>query len=688
MQSTRIRTTLLRCAPAILSLFIAACGGGSNPGSAIATSKDEETPAEAKAEVAAAASAAATEDVPTAISMKVHAAAIKNDAQTDRFIVKYKDETAERKDTNAVERKLNRLATAFPAKAHHKRRMGIGADVITSDRKLNATEAKAFMRAIASDPDVEYVEPDVEMTVTAIPNDPDYSTQWHLHSNLNPATANEPGIRAEGAWDIAKGAGSVIAIVDNGVTSHSDLNANLLAGQDFGGFVTGNGYGMNLGFADGTCQVTWHGTHVAGIAAALTNNGVGVAGVAPDAKVVSIRVLSACGIGPMSSVADGITWAAGGTIPGAPVNSHPAKVINLSLASNNMCQQTLQSAIDDATGRGAIVVAAAGNDNRDAYAYQPASCRNVLTVGGSANGGRWGSSNYGTVVDLAAPAFYIWSTLDKGTTLPSGETYGYMSGTSMAAPMVSGVIALAQSVAPTPLSVAEYRALLQQTVQPFTAKVDQPVGPGLLDAANAVKQAKSGSMPVAADFTCAQVPNTYWVDCVDRSTARGSAQIKSWAWNDGVAGSADKVLANSGTRRLMYEYGGAHTIKLTITDTNGKQSSYARPIALADPPSTSIEAGIPATVNANKGDGADFNLQIPVGAKSITATLSTVNNQVASLYLKNSPTTINPDCESIWHSGTFSCTVNNPPPGKYYIIALATTSGPLNNATLTWTYTK
>ena len=108
------------------------------------------------------------------------------DSQTDRFIIKYKTSTPERASTSAVQSKLDKQATAFPARAHHLRRLGIGADVVTTERKLTGNEAKAFMRSIATDPNVQYVEPDFAVSVGSIPNDPYFSDQWGLLSNLDP----------------------------------------------------------------------------------------------------------------------------------------------------------------------------------------------------------------------------------------------------------------------------------------------------------------------------------------------------------------------------------------------------------------------------------------------------------------------------------------------------------------------
>ncbi len=157
------------------------------------------------------------------MSLKMNASGLSSDASVDRFIVKYKSGTAEGGSTTAVQSRLNRLAGAFPSKARHQRRMGVGADVITTERKLNVKEAKAFMRAIASDPDVEYVEPDVPISIHSAPNDPFYNLQWGLLSNLDPGQTNV-GIRAANAWNVATGAGITIGLVDNGITSHSEVD--------------------------------------------------------------------------------------------------------------------------------------------------------------------------------------------------------------------------------------------------------------------------------------------------------------------------------------------------------------------------------------------------------------------------------------------------------------------------------
>jgi len=664
-----------------LPFFLAACDGSDNNGISADAAADSVTPDVAAAEVVAAKQAAASEDISPEIAVKVNAAAVKDDVSTDRFIVKYKAASPEGRQTSAVRSKLSRLRAAFPATANHLRRMGIGADVVTTERKLNARDAKAFMRALASDPNVEYVEPDVEMSINAVPNDPEYWRQWGLQSNAgNPA--GSAGIRAEGAWDIARGRGAVIGIVDTGPTNHADFSANLLPGYQFVG-ITRQAGGLDEGYPGGQCAIRWHGTHVSGLAAAVLDNGVGIAGVAPEAKILPVKVLTPCGNGAMSDVADGITWAAGGSLPNVPVNPHPATVINLSLGQRNGCSQTMQSVVDYATSRGAIVVAAAGNDMVDVSRVQPANCHNVISVGGSSgNGGIYVDSNFGKGIDIAAPAVEIWSTLNSGTSTPVADSYAYMSGTSMAAPMVSGAIALAQSVSPNPLSVAEYRALLQQNVQPFMVPFKYELGQGILDAEKTVKAAQSDAIPVAADFLCTQPPNILQITCKDLSTARGGVPIKSWRWAFNHGGE-DMVRDFSVTAVDNVEYAGTYDVSLTVTDANGKTSSYDRAFDVVLPTVTTLTADVPYNFSEPRGQNY-FKVHLPPGVKSVTAKVDFADaSQGAFLYLKDSPTPVNPTCESNG-LGTTSCTVNNPPAGDYYA-TLANTSAKYAG-TITMTY--
>ena len=668
----KVRPCRVFVSAACFSLALAACGGHRSDSTSTAT---QSTPEAAPQSLEATASSAAkSTTIPLMMSLKMNTSSLTSDASVDRFIIKYKSGTAEGKSTTAVQSRLDRLAGSLPSKARYLRRMGRGSDVITTERKLNASEAKAFMRAIASDPNVEYVEPDTVMTIGSAPNDPLYSSQWGLSSNQTPGTSTA-GIRVEGAWAVANGAGVVIGVVDSGITSHSDLNPNVLPGYEFtsGTYSNRGGDGTQPANKPGeNCNAMWHGTHVAGIMAAVANNGIGIAGIAPAAKMVSVRTVKNCSGGSMSDMADGITWAAGGTVSDAPVNPNPAKVINISLYGWGACQRSLQDAIDYATSKGTIVVVIAGNYATDASKVQPASCRNVITVGATnSDSSKWGPSDFGPTVDIAAPGSNIWSTYNNGTTALGAEGYNQLDGTSQAAPMVSGVTALVQSVTPTPLTVSEMRTLIQQTAQPFTPKnPDQPIGPGIVDATAAVKAAKSGKIPAAADFTCTQSPNLMQLICKDLSTARGGVPIRSWNWNFGD-GKAATVFANSTNPVVDYDFPGTYQITLTTTDSNGAVSTTSLPVGVNALVVTDISDNVYGVrFRQAVGDMLYFSVNVPPAPRSLrvpstvmdtTFTLKSGSSRdAATLEVHgNTASMASPDCTSSLSGGVpASCLVS------------------------------
>lgn len=332
--------------------------------------------------------------------------------------------------------------------------------VVKAERRLSKAETARTIELLAQDPMVESVEEDRMLQIAAAPNDTQYTSQWHYYESTG-------GLRANTAWDNATGAGVVVAVLDTGYRPHADLNANILPGYDMisDSFVGNDGNGRDSDARDpgdwilanecgGTHSAqdsSWHGTHVAGTVAAVTNNGSGVAGVAYGAKVVPVRVLGKCG-GYTSDIADGIIWASGGTVSGVPANANPAKVINMSLGGSGACDSTTQAAINSARSRGTVVVIASGNDNGNANNFNPGNCAGVVNVASTnRSGGRAYYSNYGTSIDVAAPGGAmnsandpngILSTYNTGTTTPGSDSYGYSQGTSMAAPHVAGVAAL------------------------------------------------------------------------------------------------------------------------------------------------------------------------------------------------------------------------------------------------------
>ncbi|MFB9445603.1 S8 family peptidase [Dactylosporangium vinaceum] len=420
------------------------------------------------------------------------------DGQSQQYIVQFKAGA----DHGAALRAVgNRLGVSLA----EQRQLAVGAHVVTVNRRT-----AGLLAALQARGDIEYAEPDTQMYALSTPNDPSYPQQWDYFE----PTA---GMNVPSAWDLSTGSGAVVAVLDTGRTSHPDLDSRWLGGYDFISSATtardGNGRDANAQdegdwYAAGECGQTtaesssWHGTHVAGTIAAVGNNGVGVAGIAYNARVVPVRVLGKCG-GTSSDIADAIVWASGGTVSGVPANPNPAKVINLSLGGSGSCSQTYRRAISAANSRGTTVVVAAGNSNGNASGFSPANCAGVVTVAAlDRDGNRAFYSNYGTTVEVAAPGGEvrletdppgtrstpqngILSTLNDGATTPGNPTYSTYMGTSMAAPHVAGLVALMLSRNPT-LTPAQVLTALQSHARPIPGTCSGGCGAGLVDAAATV----------------------------------------------------------------------------------------------------------------------------------------------------------------------------------------------------------
>jgi subtilisin family serine protease len=316
--------------------------------------------------------------------------------------------------------------------------------------------------------EVEWIEPDgMVYAQNTVPNDPYYgSLQWNLAL-----------IGLEQAWNSSRGDGVTVAIIDSGIDLvHPDLSAKLWVnpgeipgtGQD----NDGNGYaddvhGYDFVDRDGhPHDLNGHGTHVAGIAGAHTNNGVGVAGVGWEARLMALRVLDAAGNGSWSNVAEAIIYAA----------DNGARVINLSLVSSSY-SQTAAEAVVYAQGRGCLVVAAAGN-SLGPILY-PAALEGVMAVAATTSLDQ-PAINYasGPQMDVAAPGVSIYSTYTRDA--PS--SYSYASGTSMAAPHVAGLAALVWAYDPT-LTAAQVSQVITSTAHDVHSPGwDEQTGWGRIDA--------------------------------------------------------------------------------------------------------------------------------------------------------------------------------------------------------------
>ncbi|MFJ5059122.1 S8 family peptidase [Streptomyces nigra] len=434
----------------------------------------------------------------------------------ERLIVGYESGAAEAKSDKAAKADAAAKGKKAGEDLGFARRLGSGAALVDLGDDVTTKDVGDVVAAYQADPQVAYVVPDRLNKPQATPNDTEYAKQWDLFETT-------AGMRVPGAWDVATGTGVTVAVIDTGYVSHSDLAANIVAGYDFisDATVANDGNGRDSNPADpgdwtaaNECQSgdpaygsSWHGTHVAGTIAAVTNNGKGVAGIAYGAKVSPLRVLGKCG-GYDSDIIDAITWASGGTVSGVPANANVAKVINMSLGGGGSCTTATQSAINAAVSRGTTVVVAAGNSNANAANYSPASCANVISVAAAdRQGNRSYYSNYGTVVDIAAPggetnsvtADGILSTLNSGAQGPSGENYAYYQGTSMAAPHIAGLAALMKS-ANASLTPAQIESAIKTNARTLPGTCSGGCGAGLADATKTV-QAVSGGSTGGTTFT-------------------------------------------------------------------------------------------------------------------------------------------------------------------------------------------
>lgn len=642
-------------------------------------------------------------------SLAVHAgdvelSGLQSADQHDRFIVKYRDGSQASNSTAMLRGSLDAAARATRSdrslKVEHLRRMATGAEVVRTNRKLDRVEARVLMEQLAADPNVEYVEVDQLLQHAMTPNDPNYSQQWGYHN----ATA---GIRANQAWDVSTGAGVVVAVIDTGSTNHSDLNANTIAGYDMisDATVAGDGNGRDPDPSDpGDYYMgdpsSWHGTHVAGTVAAVTNNGKGVAGTAFNAKVQHVRVLGRGG-GYTSDIADGIIWASGGSVPGVPANPTPAEVINLSLGGSGACGSTTQNAINGAVSRGTTVVVAAGNSNANVSNFTPANCNNVIAVAAvDQNGSRASFSNYGSLIDVSAPGVGILSTLNSGTTSPGSESYASYNGTSMAAPHVAGVVALMQSVASTPLTPAQVESILKSTARPLPGSCSGGCGAGIIDAKAAVDAAAGGGsgpgpdpdpdppgdgalqngVPVtglsgasgSARYWTVQVPAGATDLRIEISGGSGDADLyvrqgaqpttTAYDCRPYIAGNNEYCThptPTAGTYHVMvrgYQAYSGVTLKATY-NVGGSGGGNV------------LQNGVPVTgISGNAGAARTWTLQVPAGATGLNIRIAGGSGD-ADLYVRRgaAPTSSNYDCRPYLYGNNESCTWSSPQAGTWYV---------------------
>ena len=532
----------------------------------------------------------------------------------------------------------------------------------TQSLKGAGLSSAQLAQRLAALPDVEWAVVDERRGIAAVPNDPYLGSgqtgalppagQWYLRA---PTAALPAAINAVGAWDITTGSPTLtVAVLDTGVRlDHPDLAGKLLPGYDFVSDTRysndGNGRDNDpsdpgdwttagyCGSGEPSSSSSWHGTQVAGLIGAATDNGVGIAGTGWNVKVLPVRVLGRCG-GEDSDIIAGMRWAAG--LSADPyVNPNPARVINMSLGSSGSCPASYSDVIAELNAAGVTVVIAGGNDTGHAVSV-PANCAGAVAVAGIRHfGSKVGYSNVGPQMAIAAPAgncvndsgaclYPLMTSTNSGSTAPAANPYSdgtdYSVGTSFAAPLVAGTAALMLSVDPA-LTPAALKQALQASARPFPGSgssadvtacraptaTDQlecyctttTCGAGMLDAAAAVAQVRGAAVPppVAAIQANPAAPTAGAVVTLtsDGSTASGGRSIAGYRWTitagSGIAsfsGATDTAAAT-----LQASAAGSVTVQLTVTDSAGASSSTSTTLTVSAAPAT------PVTPTSNGGGG-------------------------------------------------------------------------------------
>lgn len=475
------------------------------------------------------------------------------------------------------------------------------------------------------------------------------------------------------AWDVTTGHSSVvIAVIDTGIVNHQDLNGagiapfsatyvpngRFLSGYDFissdvgagnatpfpSNFVSNDGDGRDADPSDpgdwvtsleestytqcddgntGPQNSSWHGSHMAGVAAAVTNNAAGIAGVAWNVRVLPVRALGKCG-GSLSDIAEAIRWAAGLAVPGVPTNTTPARVINLSLGGGTTCPSNMQDAVNAAVAAGSVVVAATGNEGA-AGLSAPANCTNVIAVtahtinGENADYANIGAAGAGPQPTVSSPGggspavlgaggptdddawfgFYIWSTILFGNTTPTsgggsggssiGPAYSGFTGTSAATPQVAGVAALIKSLLPN-ATPAQVRAFIVSNVRPHPAgggcatggAFAGQCGPGLLDANLAVRAAALTAVPVV--LTQPQSVSVFEGQTATFAVSATGADPITYQWRRNgvpIAGATSSTYTTPGLT-IVADNGAAYSV--VIANAIGSTTSAAATVAVSAQP--------------------------------------------------------------------------------------------------------
>jgi serine protease len=644
-----------------------------------------------------------------------------------RLIVKLRNPSASELARPMSASRMQALAATAGVGMKSVRAMAGDAALLALDKPLPLSQARAVAARLARDSAVEYADPDIMFKKLVTPNDTRFfDWQWNLFAPtstytgalISGGTLAAPaagGANLPLAWDATTGHSSVVlAVIDTGIVNHQDLNGagispfsatyvpngRFLPGYDFissdvgasevpANFVANDGDGRDANPSDPGDWVTaaeegmypttcanaqadssWHGSHMAGVAAAISGNASGIAGIGWNIRILPVRALCKCG-GSLSDIAEAIRWAAGLPVPGVPTNTTPARVISLSLGGGSTCLGTMQSAVDAAIAAGSVVVAATGNEGAIGLS-SPANCNGVIAVTAhTINGENADYANIGAAggvgpqPTISSPGggsptpgglpggatdnpdwhgYYMWSTILFGSTSPSstdsqgrsGPAYSGFTGTSAATPQVAGVAALIKSMIPgaTP---AQIRTFIVSNVRPHPTGgacaagglYDGQCGAGLLDANLAVRAAALVAPPVILG----QPQNT---SAFEGQTATFSVDVTgaplSYQWRRNGVAIAGAVFASYTTPALTIaaDNGAAYSV-VTTNGANGGStvtSASATLAVTAAPPPAAPAGGAPPPSGGGGGGGAlPFWQLLLLSALSLAARIRRSNHE-------------------------------------------------------------
>jgi serine protease len=571
---------------------------------------------------------------------------------------------------------------------------GEGLGPRTQVLRAQAEEAQALAARLAADPDVLWAVPNHRrqrlQAVPFVPADPLFlsgpavnrtaqrggpvSGQWYLRE---PTPAIASGIDMPAAWARTLGREDVVvAVLDTGVRfEHPDLGraaqgGQLLPGYDFvsDAVVANDGNGRDPDPSDpgdwvtaadktsfrsrfGECDVadsSWHGTATASLVAAAAD-GRGMVGGAPGVRVLPVRVLGKC-YGTDADIIAGMRWAAGLPVDGVPPNPHPARVINMSLGSSGSCNAAYQSAVDEITAAGTLVVAAAGNSAGGPVGV-PGNCSGVLTVLALRHvGTKVGFSDLGPQIGIAAPGgncvdigpgdaclYPILAATNTGARGPVEsswtDSFDITVGTSFSSPLVAATAALMMSLQPA-LRPGDVRSRMQLTARPFPASgADNgadptPVtacvapradvqqlqcyctttlcGAGMLDAGAAVAVADALLARIDVSPAAAQAGQAVTLSAAGSLPRVGGGAISGWEWvlvsSGGIVGGFSSA-TNASSASLVPSAAGRFTVRLTVTDAQGQSASTDREVLVAASGAPPAPTPVPAPNPPVSGGG-------------------------------------------------------------------------------------